>query len=71
VIKSPRLIGNTRFDPQQKIRLKLVDGALVETHGLIEAKVMEGNLRIPISLQLVSKQLDIEGDGILKNVCKR
>jgi hypothetical protein len=27
--------------------------------------VEEGSMRIPISLQLVNKQLDIEGDGIL------
>jgi hypothetical protein len=65
VVKSQKLIGSTRFDPQRKIKLKSVDGSVVETNGLIEAKVEEGSLRIPISLQLVNKQLDIEGDGIL------
>jgi hypothetical protein len=65
VVKSQKLIGSTRFDPQQKIKLKSVDGLVVETYGLVEAKVKEGSRRIPISLQFVHKQLDIEGDGIL------
>jgi hypothetical protein len=39
VVKSQKLIGSTRFDPQRKIKLKSVDGSVVETNGLIEAKV--------------------------------
>jgi hypothetical protein len=64
-VKSQKLIGSTRYEPQQKLELKSVDGSVVETYGLIEAKVEEGSLKVPISLQLVNKQLDIEGDGIL------
>jgi hypothetical protein len=65
VIKSQKLIGDTRFDPRQKVKLKSVDGAVVETYGQIEAKITEGNLKIPIRFQLVNRQLDIEEDGIL------
>jgi hypothetical protein len=31
----------------------------------VKAKVLEGNMSIPMELQPVSKQLDLEGDGIL------
>jgi hypothetical protein len=65
VVKSHKLIGSTRFDPQQKVKLKSVDGSIVETHGLVKARVREGKLEIPIKFQLVNKQIDIEGDGII------
>jgi hypothetical protein len=64
VVKSHKLIGSTRFDPQQ-VKLKSVDGSIVETHGVVKAKVREGELEIPIKFQLVNKQVTIEGDGIL------
>jgi hypothetical protein len=65
VINSKKLISTTEFEPRQKVRLKSVDGSVVETHGLVKAQVMEGKLSIPIEFQLVNKQVDIEGDGIL------
>jgi hypothetical protein len=65
VINSKKLISTTEFEPQQKVRLKCVDGSIVETHGLVKAQVLEGNMSIPMELQLVSKQVDLEGDGIL------
>lgn len=65
VIKSKRLIGSTRLDPQRKVRLKSVDGSIIETHGVVKARVEEGKLKIPMEFQLVSKQVDLEGDGII------
>jgi hypothetical protein len=65
VINSKKLINTTEFEPQQKVRLKSVHGSVVETHGLVKAQVLGGNMSIPMELQLVSKQVDIEGDGIL------
>jgi hypothetical protein len=65
VINSKKLIGTTKFDPQGKIRLKSVNGAIVETHGVVEANIVEGSISIPVEFQLVNKQVDLEGDGIL------
>jgi hypothetical protein len=65
IIKSEKLIGSTEFESREKIKLKSVGGSIVETHGLVTAKVMEGNTAIPFTFQLVSKQVDINGDGII------
>jgi hypothetical protein len=65
VISSKKLIGTTEFNPQQKIRLKSVDGSIVEMHSLLKAQVQEGKVEIPIEFQLIIEQVDLEGDGIL------
>jgi hypothetical protein len=65
VVKSHKLIGSTRFDPQQAVKLKSVDGSIVETHEVVNANIREGELEIPMQFQLINKQVDIEGDGIL------
>jgi hypothetical protein len=38
---------------------------MIETHGSLETQVLEGEMSIPYPLQLVSKQVDLKGDGIL------
>jgi hypothetical protein len=65
IISSKKLIGTTEFEPQQKVRLKSFDGSVVETHGLVNAHVQEGKVEIPVEFQLVNKQVDLEGDGIV------
>jgi hypothetical protein len=65
VINSQKLIGATKFEPQQKVRLKSINGLIVETHGLVETDIIEGSIQIPFEFQLVSHQADIDGDGIL------
>jgi hypothetical protein len=42
-----------------------VEGSVIETHCSVEARILEGELSVPIKLQLVSKQVDLKGDGIL------
>jgi hypothetical protein len=37
LIKSSKLFGTTDFDPSRKIKVKCVDGSIVETHGTVEA----------------------------------
>jgi hypothetical protein len=64
VVKSKKLTGTTEFEPQQ-VKLKCVDGSVVETHGLVKAQVREGRASIPMEFQLVNKQVDLEGNGIL------
>ena len=38
---------------------------MIETHGSLETQVLEGEMSIPYRLQLASKQVDLNGDGIL------
>jgi hypothetical protein len=38
VIKSTRLIDSTEFEPWKKVKLKCIDGSIVETHGLVQPK---------------------------------
>ena len=38
---------------------------MIETHGSLETRIIEGELSVPYRLQLVSKQVDLKGDGIL------
>jgi len=45
--------------------VKSVEGSVIETHGSIETKILEGSLQIPFRFQPVSKQVDLLGDGIL------
>jgi hypothetical protein len=65
VISSKKLIGTTKFEPRRKTRLKSVNGAVIETHGIVEANILEGSVSIPVEFQLVSNQVALERDGIL------
>jgi hypothetical protein len=64
LLRSKNLLGAAEFEPEEKIRIKSVNGSVIETHGSIEAKIKEGELDIPFKFQLVSKQIYIR-DGIL------
>jgi hypothetical protein len=59
-MKSQKLLGTAEFEPKNRVRVKSVDGSTLETNGCIEK-----GLEIPYSFQLVSRQVDLRGDGIL------
>jgi len=40
-------------------------GSVTETRGSIETRIREGRIDIPFRFQLVSKQVDLKGDGNL------
>lgn len=65
LLKSEKLIGTVTFEPREKRKIKSVDGSVTETHGAIETRIREGNIEVPFTFQLVSKQVDIACDGIL------
>ena len=65
IINSRKVIGTTKFEPRRKTRLKSVNEAIIESHGIVAANVLEGSVSIPVEFQLVSKQVDLERDGIL------
>jgi hypothetical protein len=65
LLTNKSLRGTAEFEPNEKVRVKSVDGSVIETHGSRETKIREGIVEIPFTFQLVSKQVDIKCDGIL------
>jgi len=59
------LLRTAEFEPKDRVRVKSVEGSVIETHGSIETRIREGGMDIPFHFQLVSKQVDVKGDGIL------
>jgi len=66
LVKSEKLLSTAKFEPRARVRIKSVEGSIIETHGSLETQVQEGDMNIPYRLQLVSKQVHLKGDGILK-----
>jgi hypothetical protein len=65
LLKSKRLIGTKEFEPRNRVKIRSVDGSVLETHGSIETNICEGLTQIPFCFQLVSNQIDLPGDGIV------
>jgi hypothetical protein len=65
LVKSEKLLGTAEFEPKNRVNVESVDGSTIETHGSVELRVLEKGVSIPYSLQLVNKQVDLKGDGIL------
>ena len=65
LVKSYKLLGTAEFEPKDRVRVKSVEGYVIETHGSIETGIREKGIDIPFQFQLVSKQVDLKGDGIL------
>jgi len=47
-----------------RVRVKSVEGSVIETHGNIQTGIREGGIDIPFRFQLVGKQVDLKGDGM-------
>ena len=43
LVKSQKLLGNTEFEPRDRVRVKGVDGSTLKTHGSIEARIQVGD----------------------------
>ena len=65
LVKSYKLLETAEFEPKDRVRVKSVEGCVIETHGSIETRIREGRIDIPFRFQLVSKQVDLKGDGII------
>ena len=65
LVKSEKLLSTAEFEPKDRVPVKSVDVSIIETHGSLVTRAREGEMRIPYRLQLVSKQVDLKGDGIL------
>ena len=64
LVKSEKLLGTAEFEPKDRVRVKSVEGSMIENHGSLETQVLEGKMSIHYRLQLVSKQVELKGDGI-------
>ena len=51
LLKSRRLLGTAEFELRDRFGVKSVDGSIIETHGSIETKILEGSLQIPFHFQ--------------------
>jgi len=61
LVKSYKLLETAEFEPKDRVRVKSVEGCVIETHGSIETRIREGRIDIPFRFQLVSKQVDLKG----------
>ena len=62
----PNNLDKTRtYDPEGNVKVKGVDGSIIETLGTVRTVVKADSLKIPFTFQLVNKQVDIPCDGIL------
>jgi hypothetical protein len=68
LVKSYKLLGTAEFEPKDRVRVKSVEGSVIETCESIETRIWERETDIPFRLELVSQQVDLEGDGILGRV---
>jgi hypothetical protein len=65
LVKSEKLLSTAEYEPRDRVRVKSVEGSMIETHGSLQTQVPEGDMNIPYRLKLVSKQVDLKGDGIV------
>jgi len=65
LVKSYKLLGTAEFEPKDRLRVKSVEGSVIQTHGSIETRIREGRIDIPFRFHLVSKQVDLQGNGFL------
>jgi hypothetical protein len=65
LLKPDNLDKSKKFDPDGRVKVKSVNGSIIETFGTAKTVVNVDSLKIPSTFQLVSKQVDIPCDGIL------
>jgi hypothetical protein len=65
LVKNYKLLGTAEFELKFRVRVKSVEGTVIETDGSIETRIREGGIDIPFPLHLVSQQVDLIGDRIL------
>ena len=56
LVKSYKLLGTAEFEPKDRVRVKSVEGSVIETHGSIETWIQEGGIDIPFRFQLVASK---------------
>ena len=62
---SYKFLGTAEFESKDRVRVKRVEGSVVETHGSLETRIRKGGIDISFRFQLVSQRVDLKGRGIL------
>jgi len=65
LVKGYKLLWIAEFEPKEGVRVNRVEGFVIETHGSIETRIREGGIDFPFRFQLIRKQVDLKGDGVL------
>jgi hypothetical protein len=65
LLKPDNLDKDKTFDPNSKIKMKGVDGSVIETYRTVKTVMNADFLKIPFPFHLVNKQVDIPCNGIL------
>jgi hypothetical protein len=65
LIRNTKLKGEAEFEPDRRVKVRGIDGSVVQTYGVIEVQVQEGNFGVRFPFHLVNKQVDPVYDGIL------
>jgi len=65
LVKSYKLLRTAEFESKDRVRVKRVEGSVIETHGSLETRIRKGGIDIPFRFQLVSQRVDLKGEGIL------
>ena len=65
LIKTGNLDKNRKFDRDGRVKVKSVDGSIIENFGTVKTVVHVGLLKISFTFQLVNKKDDIPCGGIL------
>jgi hypothetical protein len=47
LVKSINLLEIAEFEPRERVRVKIVDGSILETNGSIETRIRADGLEIP------------------------
>jgi hypothetical protein len=65
LIKSIKLVREKKFDLHRSMKVKSIDGSVMQTYGVTEADVKERNFMVQFPFHLVNKQVDHAYDRIL------
>jgi hypothetical protein len=55
LVKSYKFWGTDEFEPKDRVRVKSVEGSVIETYESIETRIRERETDVPYRLELVSK----------------
>jgi hypothetical protein len=47
LLKSRRFLRTVGLEPRDRVRVKSVEGSVIETHGNTQTKILVGSLQIP------------------------
>jgi hypothetical protein len=65
LVKGEKLLRTAEFERRDRVRVKRVEGSMIEKNGSLETEILEGEMSVAYHLQLVSKQIELKDDGFI------